>query len=157
MCLPPSWCPLPPWDSPTGLSPGCALADPGVSRTTCAYHFLSPLLNYMAHTLLALGHRWKQRASLYPACPCPTLRCIWTMMVLFLLIVWRLEIWICEYIYGMDPVVRSLYPRPYCQSIGPLMIVYFPKSPPNSLELLLIILNPNLLNFIMWMCEKHAL
>jgi hypothetical protein len=32
-----------------------------------------------------------------------------------------------------------------------------PKSPPNSLEPLLIILNQNLFNVIMWMCERHAL
>ncbi len=128
-----------PWLCPGG--PWC------ISRNLCVT-ILSPLLNYMAHTLLAMGCRWKQRVSLYPACPCPTLRCIWTMMVLFLLIVWGLGIWICEYIYGMDTVVRGLHPRPYCQSIDPLMIVYLPKSSPppqNAHELLLIILNQKLI------------
>ncbi len=143
----PHW-PLP-WLCPGG--PCCILSN------LCVASFVTTFLNYMAHTLLAMGRRWKQRASLYPACPCPTLRCIWTVMVLFPLIVWGLGIWICENICGMDPVVRGLYPRPYCQSIGQLMIVYFPKSPPKSLELLLIILHQDLFDVIMWICEKHSL
>ncbi len=66
-----------------------------------------------------------------------------------------LDMWI--YIRYGSCCQGLVYPRPYCQSTGPLMIVYSPKPPPNSLELLLIILKQNLFNVIMWMCEKHAL
>jgi hypothetical protein len=50
--------------------------------------------------------------------------------------------WNCVYIYGMDTVVRGLYPRPYCQSIGQLMIGYTTNPPLNPPDPLSLILNP---------------
>jgi hypothetical protein len=53
------------------IVPVCALAGSGACHTTNAYYSVTTLY-YMACALLNMARRCKQRASLYPACPSPT-------------------------------------------------------------------------------------